>query len=95
MAARPIWKHPGDAPLLREISFAGLLPAGATLSVDPTYSVTPAGLTAAHESRSGAVAVARFTGGTDGVDYAVECTATGSNGEVVVRTVTVKVRKGI
>ena len=94
MSARPIWKHPSDV-LYREIDFARVLPTGVTISGNPTYAVSPPGLTATHTAVAGQVATVALQSGVAGSDYVVTCTAVMSNGESYNRAITVKVRTGI
>jgi hypothetical protein len=74
--------------IARALSSASLL---RTLVGVPTW-VADSGITAANPRISGLIAIADLSGGDDGKDYAVTCTATDSNGLAIVKVAILPVR---
>ncbi|MGE0460880.1 MAG: hypothetical protein AB7Q16_05885 [Vicinamibacterales bacterium] len=63
-----------------------------TITGTPVWTV-PAGLTLAAESNTTTTATAWLSGGTDGVDYIVECKITTVGGRVDERSIRIAVRE--
>lgn len=63
--------------------WAALLTTGETIS---THELTvPDGITKVQSSINGSQVIARFSGGTDGTTYEIDCTITTSTGRILQR----------
>ena len=79
-----------DGAVFYGFDVAPYLNTGATVS---SASWSSHGLTRASESTTSTTAVAKFSGGQDGQDYAVICTITTSDGETIPLGGVLKVRR--
>src|SRR5262245_55628328 len=91
----PLYKRPAETrryaanwnhqPELRE--------SGDTLSVSPTVSAAPSGLTVTSPGNSGGKSLFTVAGGTDGTDYDITVTTSTTGGAALQEVVVLKVRK--
>lgn len=86
-------KQPGERRTL-VFEFANKLPTGDSLS--ETFSVTaPVGITVGTAVRSGTQILVPISGGEDGQDYRVTCSATSVGGDIMELDVDILVRADI